>query len=79
MTRSKKAFAELLVQAQGFGDAEEIAKEMSLVDIIYKMKKAEEAAEVKKVEEAPQKVEEAPQWVEEAVVFESIWSRISPE
>jgi hypothetical protein len=43
MTKSKRVFAELLVQAQGHGDADEIAKTMSLVDIIYEMKKAEEA------------------------------------
>jgi hypothetical protein len=45
-------FAELLVQAQGHGDAEEIAKTMSLVDIIYQMKKVEE--ETKKAEPEPE-------------------------
>jgi hypothetical protein len=44
-------FAELLVQAQGHGDAEEIAKTMSLVDIIYQMKKVEEE---KKAEPEPE-------------------------
>jgi hypothetical protein len=39
-------FAEMLVQARGYGDADEIAKTMSLVDIIYEMKKEE----LKKVE-----------------------------
>jgi hypothetical protein len=34
-------FAEMLVQARGHGDADEIAKTMSLVDIIYEMKKEE--------------------------------------
>jgi hypothetical protein len=34
-------FAEMLVQARGYGDADEIAKTMSLVDIIYEMKKEE--------------------------------------
>jgi hypothetical protein len=45
-------FAELLVQAQGHGDAEEIAKTMTLVDIIYQMKKVEE--ETKKPEPEPE-------------------------
>jgi hypothetical protein len=48
-------FAELLVQAQGHGDAEEIAKTMSLVDIIYQMKKVEEE---KKAEPEPSSTEE---------------------
>jgi hypothetical protein len=39
-------FAEMLVQARGYGDADEIAKTMSLVDIIYEMKNEE----LKKVE-----------------------------
>ena len=34
-------FAEMLVQARGYGDADDIAKTMSLVDIIYEMKKEE--------------------------------------
>jgi hypothetical protein len=34
-------FAEMLVQARGYGDPDEIAKTMSLVDIIYEMKKEE--------------------------------------
>ncbi len=88
MTRSKKAFAEMLVQAQGFGDADEIAKDMSLVDIIYAMKKAEEAEEAKKAEEAEEakKAEEVEKTKKakvekliEETVFESIWSRISPD
>jgi hypothetical protein len=39
-------FAEMLVQARGHGDADEMAKTMSLVDIIYEIKKEE----LKKVE-----------------------------
>jgi hypothetical protein len=62
MTKSKRVFAELLVQAQGHGDADEIAKTMSLVDIIYEMKKAEEA----KTPKAPEPLsKEAPPVVEE--------------
>ena len=49
MTKSKRMFAEMLVQARGYGDADEIAKTMSLVDIIYEMKKEE----LKKAEEPP--------------------------
>jgi hypothetical protein len=62
MTKSKRVFAELLVQAQGHGDADEIAKTMSLVDIIYEMKKAEEA---KKAPEPEPPSTEAPPVVEE--------------
>ena len=51
MTKSKRMFAEMLVQARGYGDADEIAKTMSLVDIIYEMKKEE----LKKAE--PEKAE----------------------
>jgi hypothetical protein len=54
-------FAEMLVQARGYGDADEIAKTMSLVDIIYEMKKEE----LKKVE--PEKEAEHPS-TEEPVV-----------
>lgn len=79
MTRSKKAFAEMLVQAQGFGDADEIAKDMSLVDIIYAMKKAEEAEEAKKAEEVEKTKKAKVEKLIEETVFESIWSRISPD
>lgn len=41
MTKSKRMFAEMLVQARGHGDADEMAKTMSLVDIIYEIKKEE--------------------------------------
>jgi len=49
MTKSKRMFAEMLVQARGYGDADDIAKKMSLVDIIYEMKKEE----LKKMEPEP--------------------------
>jgi hypothetical protein len=39
-------FAEMLVEAQGSGNAEEIAKTMTLVEIIYQLKKAEEPVPV---------------------------------
>lgn len=61
-------FAEMLVQARGYGDADEMAKTMSLVDIIYEIKKEElkkEAPpEVKEPEDPPPVVElkkEAPE------------------
>jgi len=41
MTKSKRVFAEMLVQQQGFGNAEDIANTMTLVDIIYELKKTE--------------------------------------
>ena len=87
MTKSKRMFAELLVQAQGHGDAEEIAKTMSLVDIIYQMKKVEE--ETKKVEPEPEpepekKVEPEPEAKPEAeeepiviVKIKDFWSRLT--
>ena len=59
MTKSKRMFAEMLVQARGYGDADEMAKTMSLVDIIYEIKKEE----LKKAE--PEKKEEAQPIVEE--------------
>ena len=63
MTKSKKVFAEMLVQQQGFGDAEEISKTMTLVDIIYELKKTEPPKEPE-----PQKEPEPPR---------DIWSRLS--
>lgn len=86
MTKSKRMFAELLVQAQGHGDAEEIAKTMSLVDIIYQMKKVEE--ETKKPEPEPEKKAE-PSSTEEpekkaeteepeiVVKIKDFWSRLT--
>ena len=72
-------FAELLVQAQGHGDAEEIAKTMSLVDIIYQMKKVEEEKKAepepeKKAEPEPEKKAEEPEIV---VKIKDFWSRLT--
>ena len=64
MTKSKRMFAEMLVQARGYGDADEIAKTMSLVDIIYEMKKEE----LKKATPEPEK--ESPPPSTEPVVEE---------
>jgi hypothetical protein len=49
-------FAEMLVQARGYGDADEMAKTMSLVDIIYEIKKEE----LKKAEPEPSSTVEPP-------------------
>jgi hypothetical protein len=49
-------FAEMLVQARGHGDADEMAKTMSLVDIIYEIKREE----LKKAEPEPSSTEEPP-------------------
>jgi hypothetical protein len=53
-------FAEMLVQARGHGDADEMAKTMSLVDIIYEIKKEElkKAEPVVEVKESPPPVVE---------------------
>lgn len=82
MTKSKRMFAELLVQAQGHGDPEEIAKTMTLVDIIYEMKKVEE--EAKKRAEPEKEPEPSstkkPEPEEEPVVVTKIkdfWSRLT--
>ena len=66
MTKSKRMFAEMLVQARGYGDADEMAKTMSLVDIIYEIKKEE----LKKAE-PPSKEAEPPSTPVEEVKAES--------
>ena len=77
MTKSKRMFAEMLVQARGHGDADEMAKTMSLVDIIYEIKKEE----LKKAESPPPVVEEKespPPPVEEEPVVEKKAEPSSP-
>ena len=77
-------FAEMLVQARGHGDADEMAKTMSLVDIIYEIKKEElkKAEPEKEAESPPPVVEEEPvvEKEEEPVVIMKIkdfWSRLT--
>jgi hypothetical protein len=73
-------FAEMLVQARGYGDADEMAKTMSLVDIIYEIKKEELKKEspppvVEEKKKEPPVVEE-----EEPVIIMKIkdfWSRLT--
>ena len=87
MTKSKRMFAEMLVQARGYGDADEIAKTMSLVDIIYEMKKEELKKEAPSKEAEPpsppvaeEKKEPEPVVDEEPVVIMKIkdfWSRLT--
>ena len=80
MTKSKRMFAEMLVQARGYGDADEMAKTMSLVDIIYEIKKEELKKEspppvVEEKKKEPPVVEE-----EEPVIIMKIkdfWSRLT--
>ena len=75
MTKSKRMFAELLVQARGHGDADDIAKTMSLVDIIYEMKKEELKKEVPEPEPEPEpevKVEAKPPSTEEPIVEKKV-------
>ena len=88
MTKSKRMFAEMLVQARGYGDADEIAKTMSLVDIIYEMKKEELKKEAPSKEAEPPsppvvevKKEDPPPVVEEEPVvimkIKDFWSRLT--
>jgi hypothetical protein len=84
-------FAEMLVQARGYGDADDIAKTMSLVDIIYEMKKeelkkaepeTEEPPSPPVVEEPEKKKEDSPPPVVEEepnviVKIKDFWSRLT--
>jgi len=86
-------FAEMLVQARGYGDADDIAKTMSLVDIIYEMKKEELKKEAPKEappealipvvelkKDAPSKEVQPPVAEEEPIVIMKIkdfWSRLT--
>jgi len=76
-------FAEMLVQARGYGDADDIAKTMSLVDIIYEMKKEEvkkEEPEKKEPEAVEVEVKKAEPVEEEPNVIVKIkdfWSRLT--
>lgn len=75
MTKSKRVFAELLVQALGHGDPDEIAKTMTLVDIIYEMKTAELKKEEKeKKAPEPEKKAEEPEVI---VKIKDFWSRLT--
>jgi len=53
-------FAEMLVQARGHGDADEMAKTMSLVDIIYEIKKEELKKAEPEKKALPSSTEEPP-------------------
>ena len=92
MTKSKRMFAEMLVQARGHGDADEMAKTMSLVDIIYEIKKEELKKEAPpppsteplvepEKESPPPVVEEKEASTEEEPVFimkiKDYWSRLT--
>jgi hypothetical protein len=79
-------FAEMLVQARGHGDADEMAKTMSLVDIIYEIKKEELKKESPSKESPPPPVVEEekkePEPVEEpepvvVMKIKDFWSRLT--
>jgi hypothetical protein len=80
-------FAEMLVQARGHGDADEMAKTMSLVDIIYEIKKEElKKAEPPPVVEEKKEAEPEPEKKAEPVVdaepvvimkIKDFWSRLT--
>lgn len=76
-------FAEMLVQARGYGDADEMAKTMSLVDIIYEIKKEEVKKEAPLPSTEPPIVEEKkadPPSTDEPIVIMKIkdfWSRLT--
>ena len=82
MTKSKRVFAEMLVQARGHGDPDEIAKTMSLVDIIYEMKKEELKKEEPPSTETPpppepEKEKEAEPEPEVIIKIKDFWSRLT--
>ena len=85
MTKSKRMFAEMLVQARGHGDADEMAKTMSLVDIIYEIKKEElKKAEQEKEPPSPPEEKNAEEKVEPSteepmviVKIKDFWSRLT--
>ena len=80
MTKSKRMFAEMLVQARGYGDVDEIAKTMSLVDIIYEMKKEELKKETPPPVEKETKPPPSSTEDEEPIVIMKIkdfWSRLT--
>ena len=85
MTKSKRMFAEMLVQARGYGDADEMAKTMSLVDIIYeiKMEELKKAEPEKEKESPPPVVEEEPVVEKKAepsspvMKIKDFWSRLT--
>ena len=80
MTKSKRMFAEMLIQARGYGDADEMAKTMSLVDIIYEIKK-EELKKVEPVKEAeppsPPVVEKQEEEPVVVMKIKDFWSRLT--
>ena len=82
MTKPKKAFAEMLVAARGSGDVDDICEQMSLMDIIYELKRLEKEEEPQP-ESAPEPITEpepAPEPEPVKRVFRpSFWSRLASE
>ena len=88
MTKPKRAFAEMLVAAQGSGSVDDICEQMSLMDIIYEMKRLEKEEEPVASPEPVAAPEPAPAPEPEHVtppepvhrVFRpSFWSRLASE
>jgi hypothetical protein len=86
MTKPKKAFAEMLVAARGSGDVDDICEQMSLMDIIYELKRLEKD-EPEPVEAPPPAPEPAPPPLPcpgpppppQKVFRPSFWSRLANE
>ena len=82
MTKSKRMFAEMLVQARGYGDVDVIADTMTLVEIIYEMKKAEESKKAEPVPPVPEPEEKKASTEEEEepnviLKIKDFWSRLT--
>lgn len=60
MTKPKRAFAEMLVATQGSGDVDEVCGRMSMMDIIYELKRLEKEEEEKPVPEPEPEPEPTP-------------------
>ena len=89
MTKPKKAFAEMLVAARGSGSVDDICEQMSLMDIIYELKRLEKEEEEPESAPEPEPVatpESAPEPEPvvapepvKRVVRPSFWSRLACE
>lgn len=84
MTKPKRAFAEMLVASRGSGDVDDICENMSLMDIIYELKRLEKE-EPPEPEPEPPTPAPSPEPVREPeappqhVFRPSFWSRLANE
>ena len=75
MTKPKKAFAEMLLSARGgVGDIDDICQNMSMMDIIYELKRLEKE-EPEPEPEAPKR-EPEPEAPKKRDLLSSIWNRL---